>query len=127
MPKLNDSNFHLPYNRQLVPIAKQLRKNPTVAEEKLWQDFLRSFPLRVLRQRPIDNFIVDFYCAALRLVIEIDGNSHFTEQGKAYDAERTSVLEGYGLLVVRFTNVEVLQDFEGVCWRLECLVGELRD
>ena len=80
----------------------------------------------MLRQRPIDNFIVEFYCAALRLVIEIDGDSHFTEQGKAYDAERTSVLEGYGLVVVRFTNVEVLQDFEGVCWRLECLVCELR-
>ena len=122
MAKLNDSNFHLPYNRQLVPIAKQLRKNPTPAEKKLWQDFLRTFSLRVLRQRPIDNFIVDFYCAALRLVIEIDGDSHFTEEGKAYDAERTSVLEGYGLQVLRFTNVEVLQEFEGVCWRLECVI-----
>jgi len=73
MPRLNDSNFHLPYNPKLIPIAKQLRKNPTPAEKKLWQDFLRNFPLRVLRQIPIDNFIVDFYCAALLLVIEIDG------------------------------------------------------
>ena len=81
----------------------------------------------MLRQRPIDNFIVDFYCAALGLVIEIDGDSHFTEEGKVYDAERTSVLEGYGLRVVRFTNVEVFQEFEGVCWRLEGLVGELSD
>ncbi|MEG4535481.1 DUF559 domain-containing protein [Microcoleus sp. D2_18a_D3] len=81
MPKLNDSNFHLPYNPKLIPIAKQLRKNPTPAEKKLWQDFLRNFPFRVLRQRPIDNFIVDFYCAALQLGIEIDGESHFTEEG----------------------------------------------
>ncbi|MGL4498857.1 MAG: endonuclease domain-containing protein, partial [Planktothrix sp.] len=66
--------------------------------------------------------IVDFYCAALKLVIEIDGDSHFTEQGKQYDAERTVILEGYGLKVVRFTNVEVLQSFEGVCGELLGLI-----
>jgi very-short-patch-repair endonuclease len=76
----------------------------------------------VLRPRPIDNFIVDFYCAALKLVIEIDGDSHFTEQGKQYDAERTAILEGYGLRVIRFTNVEVLQNFEGVCYQLLGLI-----
>ncbi len=118
MTKLNDSNFHLPYNPKLIPIAKEIRKNQTPAEKKLWQDFLRNFPFRVLRQRPIDNFIVDFYCAALRLVIEVDGESHFTEQGKQHDAERTGILEGYGLKVVRFTNVDVLQCFEGVCQEL---------
>jgi hypothetical protein len=75
--------------------------------------------LRVLRQRPIDNFIVDFYCASLKLVIEIDGESHFTQQGKDYDEERTRILEGYGITVVRFTNVDVLQNFEGVCRELE--------
>jgi very-short-patch-repair endonuclease len=122
MRKLNDSNFHLPYNQKLIPIAQQLRKNPTPAEKKLWQDFLRNFPFRVLRQRPIDNFIVDFYCAALRLVIEVDGESHFTEQGKQHDAERTGILEGYGLKVVRFTNVEVLQGFEGVYQQLLGLI-----
>jgi very-short-patch-repair endonuclease len=104
MRLLKDSNFHLLYNPKLIPIAKQLRKNPTPAEKKLWQDFLRNFPFRVLRQRPIDNFIVDFYCAALLLVIEIDGESHFTEQGKLYDAERIGILERYGLKVVRFTK-----------------------
>ncbi|NJM61475.1 MAG: endonuclease domain-containing protein [Oscillatoriales cyanobacterium RU_3_3] len=122
MSKLNESNFHLPYNPKLIAIAKELRKNPTPAEKKLWQKFLRNFPFRVLRQRPIDNFIVDFYCAALRLVIEVDGETHFTEQGKQSDAERTAILEGYGLKVVRFTNVEVLQEFEGVCQKL---LGEL--
>lgn len=122
MPWLNNSNFHLPYNPKLVPIAKELRKNPTPAEKKLWQDCLRNFPVRVLRQRPIDHFIVDFYCAALKLVIEVDGEGHFTEQGKQYDAERTQILQGYGLKVIRFTNVEVLQNFEGVCQELWDLI-----
>lgn len=70
---LNVTDFHLPYNPQLVQRAKQLRQNPTLAEKKLWQNYLRTFPFRVLRQRPIHHFIVDFYCAALKLVIEIDG------------------------------------------------------
>jgi len=122
MPRLNDSSFHLPYNQKLIPIAKELRKNPTPAEKKLWQYFQRNFPFRVLRQRPIDNFIVDFYCAALKWVIEVDGESHFTEQGKQYDAERTNILQGYGLKVVRFTNVEVLRGFEGVCQELLGLI-----
>ena len=85
MPKLNNSDFHLPYNPKPISIAKQMRQNPTPAEKKLWQNYLRHFSVRVLRQRPIDNFIVDFYCASLKLAIEIDGESHFTEEGKHYD------------------------------------------
>ena len=119
MPQLNNSYFHLPYNPKLISIAKKMRQNPTPAEKKLWQNYLRNFPVRVLRQRPIDNFIVDFYCASLNLAIEIDGESHFTEEGKHYDRERTRILSGYGLTVIRFTNIEVLQNFEGVCRQLE--------
>ncbi|MEB3886070.1 endonuclease domain-containing protein [Lyngbya sp. CCY1209] len=122
MPQLSNSNFHLPYNPKLTAIAKQMRQNPTPAERKLWQDCLRYFPFRVLRQRPIDHFIVDFYCASLKLVIEVDGESHFTQQGKQSDAERTAILEGYGLRVIRFTNVEVLENFEGVCSELQGLI-----
>ncbi len=80
------------------------------------------FKYRVLRQRPIDNFIVDFYCPKLKLVIEIDGDSHFTDEGKARDRSRTQVLEGYGLKVMRFTNDEVLNNFEGVCRQLEEMI-----
>ena len=112
-------SFHLPYNRSLVARARELRKNMTAAEKKLWHDYLKSFEYRVLRQRPIANFIVDFYCAALKLVIEVDGNSHFTEAGKAYDAQRTRILEGYGLRVIRFTNHEVLHNFTAVCDRIQ--------
>ncbi len=110
--------FHLPYDRQLVERAKDLRQNMTVAEKKLWHEYLKTLPLRVLRQRPIAHFIVDFYCAELKLVIEVDGDTHFTEDAQAYDQERTQVLEGYGLTVMRFTNQQVLQEFEAVCLQI---------
>ncbi|MFB2834738.1 endonuclease domain-containing protein [Floridanema evergladense] len=119
---LNTTEFHLPYNPQLIARAKELRKNSTPAEKKLWQNYLRTFKFRVLRQRPIDNFIVDFYCAALKLVIEVDGESHFTKEGQEYDRERTQILQGYGLKVVRFTNDQVLNNFEAVCLEIEGLI-----
>lgn len=113
--KLLDTDFHLPYNPQLVERAKELRKNMTPAEKKLWDNYLKTFKFRFFRQRQIDNFIVDFYCAKLKLVIEVDGDSHFTDEGKVYDAERTEILEGYELKVMRFTNDEVLNNLESVC------------
>ncbi|WP_448602323.1 endonuclease domain-containing protein [Thermoleptolyngbya sp.] len=117
-----DKAFHLPYSPHLIAKAKEMRQNPTPAEKKLWRDCLSQFPLRVLRQRPIDRFIVDFYCAALKLVIEVDGESHFTEDGKEYDEARSHILAGYGLTVIRFTNDEVLNNFEGVCEKLWALI-----
>ncbi|MEQ8468373.1 endonuclease domain-containing protein [Coleofasciculus sp. E1-EBD-02] len=122
---LNTTNFHLPYDSRLVDRAKSMRQNPTPAEKKLWRGYLRTFKFRILRQRPIDHFIVDFYCAALKLVIEIDGESHSTDQGKVYDVERTRILEGYGLRVVRFRNDEVLNHFESVCQRINEIASTL--
>lgn len=116
------TGFHLPYNPKLVQRAKDLRKNMTLAEKRIWYDYFRNFKFRVLKQRPIDHFIVDFYCHELKLVIEIDGDSHFTDEGKAYDKLRTQVLEGYGLKVLRFTNDEVLNNFEGVCRQVEEMI-----
>ena len=115
MTNLNDSDFHLPYNPALIARAKELRQNMTPAEKKLWYQYLKTFRYRVLRQRPIHHFIVDFYCPQLKLVIEIDGDSHLSEDAQAYDAERSSALEGYGLSVVRFTNQQVLYEFKSVC------------
>ena len=114
MTNLKEGNYFLPYNPQLVARAREMRKNPTVAERKLW-GYLRNFPVKFWRQKPINHFIVDFYCPKLKLVIEVDGDSHFTDSGLVYDEERTRILEGYGLRVIRFTNDEVLQNFEGVC------------
>lgn len=113
------TDFHLPYDSKLVERAKDLRKNMTVAEKKLWNDYLKTFPFRVLRQRPIDRFIVDFYCSTLRLVIEVDGDIHFIDNAPVYDQERTHILEGYGLTVLRFTNQQVLQEFQAVCLQIE--------
>ena len=110
---------YLPYNKNLVPRAKALRKNMTLAERKIWYDYLRNFSYRVYRQRPIDNFIVDFYCPKLKLVIEIDGDSHSSENAQKYDRERTKILAGYGLKVIRFNNEEVLHNLAGVVTLIE--------
>jgi len=116
---------HLPYNPRIVERAKVLRKNMTPAEKKLWLGYLRGFRFRVLPQRPIDNYIVDFYCPALKLVIEIDGESHRTEEGKRYDEERDAVLSAYGLETLRVSNEAVLNDFDSVCGKIEGLVSRL--
>jgi very-short-patch-repair endonuclease len=113
--KLTKTDFHLPYNSRLVERAREMRKNPTLAESKIWYGCLRMFKYRILRQRPIDHYIVDFYCPKLKLVIEIDGDSHDPDDAKDYDDARTAVLEGYGLKVIRFSNNEILDNFENVC------------
>lgn len=106
-------DYFLPYNPELLEKAKEMRRNPTPAEFKMWY-FLRFLYPRFLRQRPIDSFIVDFYCPELKLVIEIDGEPHFTEEGRVHDAERTKILNSYRLEVLRFTNSEVLNNFENI-------------
>lgn len=99
----------------------ELRKQQTPAELKRWLDYLKGLPFRVRRQCPLDRFIVDFYIHNHQLVIEVDGESHAAEQAQRYDLERTKVLEGMGLRVVRFTNNEVLLNFGGVCEHLNTL------
>ncbi|ALB41520.1 type II restriction endonuclease [Anabaena sp. WA102] len=113
---------YLPYNKNLVSRAKELRQNMTLAEKKIWYDYLRDFKYRVHRQRPIDNFIVDFYCPKLKLVIEIDGDSHYAENAQKYDQERTEILQGYGLKVIRFNNEDVLHNFTGIVALIEELI-----
>ena len=119
---LNRSELFLAYDRDLVHRAKELRKHPTAAERKLWDDYLCKFPHRVLRQRPIDHFIVDFYCAALRLVIEVDGEIHESEQSQVYDEGRSKILHSYGLTVLRVTNAEVMGEFDRVCEKIGAFV-----
>jgi very-short-patch-repair endonuclease len=106
--------MHIYYNSKLIPRARNMRKEMTPAEKHLWFNCLLNAPYKFRRQRPIGNFVVDFYCAELKLVIEVDGDSHFSEQGLAYDQERTQFLESRGLCVLRFTNDEVLYQTEAV-------------
>ena len=105
----------LKYNVNLIPRAKELRKNATRQENHLWYDFLRTYPVRFQRQKTIDRFIADFYCHKARLVIELDGSQHYTDEGLAYDEERTNVLNTYKLEVLRFSNLDIDRNFNGVC------------
>ena len=107
------------YDKKLKSRADELRKNMTQQEWNLWYFYLRSHRLKWYRQRIIDRFIVDFYCHAAKLVIEIDGKQHYTDQGIVYDTERTQVLQGYGLKVLRYTNQQVVDNFQDVCWNIE--------
>lgn len=99
-------------NNKLLARAKELRRNMTPQERKLWYLFLRKYPVKIYKQRIIDSFIADFYCASAKLVIELDGSRHYSEQGLAYDAERTKVLEACGLFVLRFSNADIDRNFE---------------
>ena len=106
---------YIPYNPVLKGRARVLRNTMTKAERKLWFEFLRTHSVRWLRQKPLGNYIVDFYCSEKRIVIEVDGDSHYTDGGQEYDQKRTTFLSGYGLKVIRFTNLDVLERFDGVC------------
>ena len=103
------------HNKRLVPLAKQLRKEMTKEERHLWYDFLRAYPIRFSRQKVLGKYIADFYCAAAKLVIELDGGQHYEENAAQRDASRTAFLQGYGLTVIRIPNNEVVRNFDGVC------------
>jgi very-short-patch-repair endonuclease len=105
----------IPYKKELTALARQNRKNPSKAGRKMWNEVLRMRQFseyKFLRQKPIAGYIVDFYCSELRLVIEIDGDSH--ADTAEYDEERTRVLQTIGLSVLRYSNHDVLYNIEGV-------------
>ncbi len=103
------------HNKNLVPFAKELRKNMTKEERHLWYDFLREYPIRFTRQKVLGKYIADFYCAKANLVIELDGSQHYEDIGIVSDEKRTAYLQGYGIKVIRISNLDVLKNFEGVC------------
>lgn len=103
------------YNKNHQKLAEKLRDALTPQERHLWYGFLSNYPVKIYRQRSIDRFVVDFYCSAAHLAIELDGSQHYTEAGLKYDAERTTILEHYGISVLRFSNLDVDKNFKGVC------------
>lgn len=111
-----------PYNRKNIPLAISLRKKMTPWESRLWYQFLRAYPIRFQRQKAIGNYIVDFYCAKARLVIELDGGGHYTDEQQAADAVRTQALERMGLQVIRFCNTDIDRNFQGVCEAIDLSV-----
>ena len=96
----------------------------TKEEKHLWYDFLRIYRVRFSRQKVLGKYIADFYCAEVKLVIELDGSGHYTEEGKQYDEERTAFLEEYGLTVIRIPNTEIHKNFRGVCEYIDHLVEQ---
>ena len=118
---MNDRN-----NPKLKGYAQTLRREMTREERHLWYDLLKQLPLTINRQKVIGPYIADFYCAKAKLVIELDGSQHYTEQGEAYDAERSRVLEAYGLRVLRFSNRDIDCNFQAVCEEIHRVVQERR-
>ena len=118
-----DDNF-LPRNKNLRPLAAKLRAEMTKEERKLWYDCLSFYPVRFYRQRIIASYIVDFYCHKAKLVVELDGSQHYEEAGQQRDLRRTEYLESLGLKVIRFSNLDVLYNFDGVCTVIDLTVWE---
>ena len=96
----------------------------TEEERHLWYDFLRTYPVKIMKQKPIGNYIVDFFCESANLVIELDGSQHYEEEGQEADARRTAYLEDLGLMVVRYSNREINREFRAVCEELDRLIQE---
>ena len=112
------------YNGDLNFIAKKLRRQMTKQERHLWYDFLRSYSIKVYRQRVIDNYVADFYCPAAKLVIELDGGQHYDDAKMIEDEHRSAIIKQYGIQVVRIPNNEVDNNFDNVCTYLDSVVKE---
>jgi len=115
-----------PYNKNLKLPSRDLRSNMTDAEQWLWQRLRRKqiLGLQFYRQKPILNFIVDFYCPAANLVIECDGGQHYTADGLEADRARDQALAQLGLNVLRFDNRQILTEIDGVVEKIYCVVEQ---
>ena len=104
----------IPYNKSLVSNARTLRKNMTPEEKHLWYDFLKRLPYNVRRQHNIENYIVDFYIAEKKIVIEVDGVQHLSSEHKEADEQRDAVLSSWGIVVLRYSNDSIRNNFNDV-------------
>jgi len=112
------------HNPVLTPNAIELRKTMTPQERHLWHDFLKNYPVRFLRQKVIASYIADFYCAKAKLVVELDGSQHYTEDALKYDEIRTKIFEQFDLQVIRYSNFDINDNFNGVCEDIDKIVKE---
>ena len=101
-----------------------MRKNMTPEEKHLWYDFLREYPIKFNRQKIIGKYIVDFYSAKAKLIIELDGSQHYEDDAIKNDMERTKFLEQYGFKVIRIPNNEIKRNFRGVCEYIDSCVKQ---
>ncbi len=113
----------IPYNKKLVSSARNLRKNMTPEEKHLWYDFLKRLPCNVRRQHNIENYIVDFYIAEKKIVIEIDGRQHLLPEHKEADEQRDAVMSSWGITVLRYSNDNIRNNFNAVAGDLLTRLG----
>ena len=113
-----------PSNPNLKGNAQKLRREMTKQESQLWYDFLRHLSLNVKRQKVFGNYIVDFYCSKAKTVIELDGSQHYEDAAQAYDQKRDAYLSSLGLHILRYTNLDINRNFQGVC---NHILAELSD
>ncbi len=104
----------IPYNKKLVSTARTLRKNMTPEEKHLWYDLLKRLPFNVRRQHNIENYIVDFYIAEKKTVIEVDGRQHLSPEHMESDRHRDSVLSSWNLTILRYSNDDIRNNFHSV-------------
>ena len=112
------------YNSKYKKNAQSLRKNMTPQEKHLWYDFLRTYPVQFRRQKQFGDYIADFYCSAVKLVIELDGSQHYSEEGLQNDEIRSHYLEAQGLTVLRYTNPDIERRFQAVCLQIDAFVRQ---
>ncbi|MBQ4599404.1 MAG: DUF559 domain-containing protein [Clostridia bacterium] len=117
---------NLPNNKNLRVNAQALRKEATKRERRLWYDFLKSYPIQFNRQKNIGNYIVDFYCKQVKLVVELDGEYHRDEDVFISDKKRAEYLEQLEMTVIRFKNEEIDKDFSKVCNKIDAMVNALK-
>ena len=113
---------HIVKNPKMLETARDLRRNMTPQERKLWYGFLKDYPVKIYKQRIIESFVVDFYCASARLVIEIDGQVHQINDRSVHDAARDERLQAYGLEVFRISNEQIESHFQAVCSQIAAVI-----
>ena len=126
MPSLRGGGIVIEYkhNKSLVGVGRMLRQNMTPEERRLWYDYLREYPIKFNRQKIIGKYIVDFYSAKAKLIIELDGSQHYKDDGVLKDNERTKFLEQYGFTIIRIPNNQIRQNFSGVCEYIDLCVKQ---
>ncbi len=106
-------------NPKLKGLAQKLRREMTKEERRLWYEYLKDLPVNINRQKVMGNYIADFYCAAAKLIIELDGSQHYEEKGQQKDKERDNYFSELGITVLRYTNCDISENFDGVCEDIE--------
>lgn len=123
-PKVTKGFFMIEIREEdMLLKARELRKNMTREEKRLWYDFLKDYPLRFRKQEIFGKYILDFYCSAAKLAVEIDGAQHYTPESMKYDKKRTEYLKRNGITVIRLLNKNVNDDFENTCRYIDKIVN----